>query len=76
MYKQYKRSREAGLGFGAFLAAALLAVGIVAVVAWVEMLALGGLHDSWPAVPALGYGATILLMLVTSVLFKDFKTKE
>jgi len=76
MYKQYKRNRQAGLGFGASLAVALTAIGIVALMAWIEMLALGGLHDSWAAVPALGYGATILLMLVTSVLFKDFKTKE
>jgi hypothetical protein len=64
------------LGFGALFAAFLVAVGTVALAAWVEMLALGGLHHSWPAVPALGYGATVLLMLVVAVLVRTPSTKE
>ena len=47
------------------------AVGLMFALAWVLMLSLGGLHTSWPAIPALGFGATVLLMLVTAILFRD-----
>jgi len=76
MYKQYKNSRAAGMSFGAAVGSIFVAVGLVFAEAWLVMLLLGGLHDSVPAVPALGFGASLLLFLLATLLFKDVSLKE
>jgi hypothetical protein len=37
--------------------------------AWFLMLALGGIHDSYTEVPAIGYGVSLLVVIAADALF-------
>lgn len=41
--------------------------------AWVVMLALGAAHDQWPAIPALGYWTTYILLAGAGFITGLFK---
>ncbi len=40
---------------------------------WFAMLALGAAHAQWPQVPALGFGATFVMVAAASFLAKCFR---
>lgn len=55
------------------LAIAPLVLLFTVVPAWVLMLALGAAHDHWPAIPALGYWTTFILLAGAGVAFSPFR---
>jgi hypothetical protein len=56
----------AGFGFVILTVTALLG-------AWFVMLALGAANDQWPAIPALGYWTTYILLLGLGVISGTIK---
>jgi hypothetical protein len=56
----------AAFGFATLTVTALLG-------AWFAMLALGAAHDQWPAIPALGYWTTYILLLGIGVVSGTIK---
>lgn len=61
--------KKAALVPGIALGAVLALLGFLAIVAAIVMLLLGVVHQSWPAVPALGFWASLALLLLTRLLF-------
>lgn len=62
-------------GAALFLFAALLVIGYAAF-GWVVMLLLGALHNSvWDAVPALGYGPSIIVAVALGLLSNALRRK-
>lgn len=68
--------KTVGVGAGVVLLwLALVAAGI-AFNAWILMLLLGAVHGSlWESVPAFGYGPSILLTVILSIIVGLFSRK-
>lgn len=68
--------KTVGVGAGVVLLWALLVAATVAFNGWILMLLLGAVHGSiWESVPALGYGPSVLLAAIVSIIVGLFSRK-